>query len=73
MRLNKLAVLLEILFWKISIPVMSVSSALLAIVQPVMEQVSLRDSKIIISRLAVIAGSGLTLGFMLGLLRALIW
>lgn len=73
MKLYKLAELLEIIFWKMLIPLMSISRAVLAILQPVSDQLMNQRSKKVLFHSAVLAGSGLTLGFMLGFLRALIW
>lgn len=73
MKLYKLAEFLEIIFWKMLIPLMSISRAVLAILQPVSDQLMNQRSKKVLFHSAVLAGSGLTLGFMLGFLRALIW
>ncbi len=73
MKLYKLAEFFEIIFWKMLIPLMSISRAVLAILQPVSDHLMNQRSKKVLFHSAVLAGSGLTLGFMLGFLRALIW
>jgi hypothetical protein len=72
MKVYKLAEFLEIIFWKISIPLMSVSRAILAILQPVFEQLITERSKKVVFRTTLFAGSGLTLGFTLGILKAIL-
>jgi hypothetical protein len=73
MKLYKLAELLEIMFWKVLILLMSISRALMSILQPIIDQLFNHRSKKVLFRSVVLAGSGLTLGFMLGFLRALLW
>lgn len=73
MKLYKLAEPIEIVFWKMLILLMSVSRAVISIFQPAFDQVLNQRSKKVLYRSAVVAGSGLSLGFMLGFLRALLW
>jgi hypothetical protein len=73
MKLFKLAEFLEISFWKMLIPLMSISRLLLALIQPVFDYLFNQRSKKVLFHSAVLAGSGLTLGFMLGLIRAILW
>jgi hypothetical protein len=73
MKLKKLAEYLEISFWKMLIPLMSVSRAVITVLTPLFDQMVNQRSKKVLFKSAVLAGSGLTLGFMLGFLRALLW
>jgi hypothetical protein len=73
MKFNKLAEFLEIYFWKMLILLMSFSRVIIAILQPVLDHVTNHRSKKVLFKSAVLAGSGLSLGFMFGFLRALLW
>jgi hypothetical protein len=73
MRLYKLVEFLEIMFWKMLIPLMSISRAVMVLLGPVFDELFNQRSKKVLFRSMIVAGSGLTLGFMLGYLRALIW
>jgi hypothetical protein len=68
----KIVQLLEIVFWKTTIQLMSLSRNLLALVQPVFDSVLTEQTKKVLFRSAALTGSGLTLGFTLGLLRAIL-
>jgi hypothetical protein len=69
---QKIIELLEILFWKITIQLMILSRNLLALLQPVLDTVLKEETKKVLLRSAVLASSGLTLGFTLGFLRAIL-
>jgi hypothetical protein len=68
----RIGALLEIVFWKATIQMMSWSRKLLVLTQPVIDSVLSPQTKKVLFRSAALAGSGLTLGFMLGFLRAVL-
>jgi hypothetical protein len=68
----KIVQLLEIVFWKTTIQLMSLSRDLLALLQPVIDSALTERTRQVLLRSAALAGSGLTLGFMLGFLRAVL-
>jgi hypothetical protein len=68
----RIGALLEIVFWKATIQMMSWSRKLLVLAQPVVDSVLSPQTKKVLLRSAALAGSGLTLGFMLGFLRAVL-
>jgi hypothetical protein len=67
----KIINLLEILFWKITIQLMCLSRNLLALLQPVFDSFPNDQTKKGLLLSAILAGSGLTIGFTLGFLRAI--
>jgi hypothetical protein len=68
----RIGALLEIVFWKATIQMMSWSHKLLVLAQPVFDTVLSPQTKKVLLRSAALAGSGLTLGFMFGFLRAIL-
>jgi hypothetical protein len=68
----RIGALLEIVFWKTTIQLMSWSQNLLFVTQPVIDSVLNPQTKKVLLRSVALAGSGLTLGFMLGFLRAVL-
>lgn len=71
MHLLSLLAPLEIAFWKVSIRLMDLSAALLAYIQPVINDGLTRQATQTLLRSFILAGSGIMLGFALGFLRSL--
>jgi hypothetical protein len=69
---TKIIEFLEIVFWKTTIQLMSLSRNLLVFSQPLIDFATNQHTKKVLLRSATLAGSGLTLGFALGFLRAIL-